>query len=77
MRTIRDEGYLVDTMFERYLALFRAVTAAPSLRIAGPLLPPAHLRGEGTLAAWARRVASDPFASAGRVLRRLEAARPS
>ena len=77
MRTIRDEGYLVDTMFERYLALFRAVTAAPSLRIAGPLLPPAHLSGEGTLAAWARRVASDPFASAGRVLRRLEAARPS
>ena len=73
MRTIRDEGYLVDTMFDRYLALFRAVAAAPSLRLPGPVVPPAHLRGEGTLAAWARRVASDPLASAGRVVRRLTA----
>ena len=76
MRTIRDEGYLVDTMFERYLALFREVAAAPSLRIPGPVVPPLHLRGEGTLAAWARRVASDPLASAGRVVRRLSARSP-
>ena len=72
VRTIHA-GSLVDTMFERYLALFRAVAAAPSLRIPGPVVPPAHLRGEGTLAAWARRVASDPLASAGRVVRRLSA----
>ena len=72
-RTIRDEGYLVDTMFERYVDLFRAVAAAPSLRIPGPVVPPAHLRGEGTLAAWARRVASDPLASAGRVMGRFSA----
>ncbi len=72
VRTIHA-GSLVDTMFDRYLALFRAVAAAPSLRIPGPVVPPAHLRGEGTLAAWARRVASDPLASAGRVVRRLSA----
>ena len=75
VRTIHA-GSLVDTMFERYLALFRAVAAAPSLRIPGPVVPPAHLRGEGTLAAWAWRVASDPLASAGRVLGRFSARSP-
>ena len=76
VRTIHDEGYLVDTMFERYLALFRAVTAAPSPRMPGPCVPPAHLRGEGTFSTWARRVAADPIASAERVLGRFSARAP-
>lgn len=76
IRTIRDGGYLVDTMFDRYLALLRAVAAAPSLRVRGPVVPPSHLRGEGTFAAWVHRVASDPIASARRVLGRLSARSP-
>ena len=75
-RTIRDDGYLVDTMFDRYFTLFRAVAEAPSLRISGPVAPPAYLRGEGTLTAWAGRVTSDPLASAGRVVRRLTVRSP-
>lgn len=71
VRTIETGGYLVDDMAARYVALFRKVIAAPTRRVQGPVVPPEHLRREGSFALWAGRVASDPLASVGRVIRRL------
>ena len=70
-RTIETGGYLAEHMAARYVELFRTLIAAPTRRSPGAIVPPAHLRREGTVSQWAERVAADPLASIRRVASRF------
>lgn len=67
-------NYGVDTMIDRYVALFRRIVAEPFARPAGPVVPPADLQHELTWSTWASRIAADPAASVRRVTRRVQEA---
>lgn len=68
-------GFTMETMIDRYVDLFRRIVSQPTSRIPGPFVPVSHLRPELSWSLWASRVASDPVASVGRIIRRFTAAK--
>lgn len=65
------EKFALDRMIDHYVELLQDVAAQAWARPKVPILPPRHLQSQLGWSAWATRVASDPLASARRIVRRF------
>jgi len=65
------EKFALDRMIDHYVELLQDVAAQAWARPKVPILPPRHLQSQLGWSAWATRVASDPLASARRIMRRF------